>query len=172
MPAATFSTTAGWRAGPTCIYHRRVLGAWLLTWGIAVAAFLTPLLMLGVLREIRKLRREGVPRAAFVTWRRYRRWLPWPASRLDDVIGRDAFVLWDRRWLDMGHTTAKVTGVHTPTHELQLELAQPIGKVRTLTFTPDKPSRASYAWSSVQGTLTPAVDGVTPTAEVVLYPVR
>lgn len=144
--------------------------AWLLAWAGGVVLFLGPILAIIFLAAVRSLRQHGIPRPVFVTVRRVVGLLPIPSRSVRSIEGRAAFVAWDRRWLDGGTTTATITRADSNTRELELELHQPIGDVLSVTFKPHRRSRASYTFGAVRGTLTPPIDGVTATAEVLAYP--
>jgi len=73
--------------------------------------------------------------------------------------------------MDCGETTARVIAANIITCEIDLELDRPIPpEQRRVTFTPRRKSRATYSLTSVIGTLSPAIEGVIPTAEIVVYP--
>jgi hypothetical protein len=145
---------------------------WLLTSVAGISLFLGLILAINFVSAIRSLHRDGIPRPLFVVVRRILGVLPLPAGSSGAIEGRDVFIAWDRRWLDSGRTTAKIRRADDLTGELQLDLDRPIGNVRAVTFKPTQPSRASYQLSGVRGTLSPAVDDITPTADVVVYPTR
>lgn len=144
--------------------------AWLLTWILGVSLFLAPILIIYFVSAIRSLHRDGIPRPLFVLVRRIAAVLPLRAGSLRAIEGNDAFIAWDRRWVDAGRTTARIRRADDVTRELELDLVRPIGNLRSVTFKPDQPSRACYGLSGVRGTLTPPIDDVIASAEVVVYP--
>jgi hypothetical protein len=146
--------------------------AWLLAWAIGVSVFLVPILAINFIAAIRSLRQQRVPWPLFVMMSRLLGRLPLPSGPLRSIEGRLAFVSWDQRWLAAADTTATIRHANEVTRELELELDQPIGGVHRVTFKPHQPLRTPYSLGGVRGTLSPAVDNVTPTAQVVVYPAR
>jgi len=142
------------------------------------------IMVINLLASYRRLKARNIPHPFLVLWQRtIGRMLTVGATPAATLLGHQALLKWDIRWVRAGETLASVTSTGPEDNELVLQLVEPIYLARTDTapevrletvrFKPIDHRRCAYGRGTVSGTLLPTLDkGLSVTAELIVYPAK